>query len=59
MTVTTRYEIPLSEFDYIPVNTVLEVIDSWSEEGFIAVKYKGSILYFNEQYFQPELIKII
>lgn len=59
MTIKVKHEIPLSEFDCIPVGAELEVIESWNEyEGFIAVKYRGSSLYFNELYFEQSLVKI-
>lgn len=59
MYVTVRYDIPLSEYEFIPMNTKLEIIPEWSEyTGFIAVKYRGSSLYFNELYFEPALVKI-
>jgi hypothetical protein len=53
MYITVKYEIPVSDFDYIAEGTKLEVIENWSEyEGFIAVKYRQGELYFPLQYFE-------
>jgi hypothetical protein len=57
MFVTTKYEIEINDFTYIPANTKLEVIKDWNEySGCITVKYNGESYYFNELYFNIPVI---
>jgi hypothetical protein len=61
MYLTVKYDIPLSDYDYIPEGSKLEIDESWNEyTGFVAVKYRGGRLYFNTMYFEeiPALVEV-
>lgn len=58
--ITVKFDIPLSDYDYIKSGTKLEIIENWNEyTGFVAVKYRQGELYFNIQYFEemPALVE--
>ena len=54
MFVTLRYDFPISDFDVIPANTKLELIEDWNEySGFVAVRYRQGLIYLNSLYLEP------
>jgi hypothetical protein len=54
MFVTLRYDFPISDFDVIPANTKLELIEGWDDyTGFVAVRYRQGSIYLNSLYLEP------
>jgi hypothetical protein len=61
MLLIVKYDIPLSDYDYIPSGTQLEIDQSWNEyEGFVAAKYRNGNVYFNALYLEefPALVEV-
>lgn len=61
MTLTLKYDLPISDYDVIQAGTKLEIDDKWNDyTGFVAVKYRNGSLYFNIQYFEemPALVEV-
>jgi hypothetical protein len=61
MLLTVKYDIPLSDYDYIPSGTQLEIDLSWNEYGgFVAAKYRNGMVYFNTLYLEefPALVEV-
>jgi hypothetical protein len=61
MYLTLKYDLPLSDYYYIPSGTQLDIDTTWRDyEGFVAAKYRNGMIYFNALYLSefPTLVEV-
>jgi hypothetical protein len=57
MFVTLKYDAPINEWEVIPANTELMVIDN-DYNGFVAVRHNGREFYLHSEYLNIPVLSV-